>query len=62
MVQLVTDPMDGEPQNGVGACVMPNISPYSCTDRDDHVFWDGIHPTKAVHSILADEIGAVLAE
>jgi phospholipase/lecithinase/hemolysin len=62
IVQLVTAPMDGEPQNGRDACVMPNIPPYSCKDPGDHVFWDGIHPTKAVHSILADEIGAVLAQ
>jgi len=61
IVQLVTAPMDGEPQKGRDACVTPNIPPYSCKDAGDHVFWDGIHPTKAVHSILADEIGAVLA-
>lgn len=60
--QLVNDPMEGEPQNGKDPCVMPNIPPYSCKDPNDHVFWDGIHPTKAVHSILADEIGAALAE
>ena len=60
--QLVNDPMEGEPQNGEDACVMPNVPPYSCKDPDDHVFWDGIHPTKAVHSIIADEIGALLAQ
>jgi outer membrane lipase/esterase len=63
-VQLVNAPMDGEPQNGEAACVRPNIPPYSCKDPGpgEHVFWDGTHPTKAVHSILADEIGATLAE
>jgi outer membrane lipase/esterase len=61
-VQLVNAPMDGEPQNGQYACVMPDTPPYSCKDPDDYVFWDGTHPTKAVHSILAEEIGAMLAE
>ncbi len=62
LVQLVIAPMAGEPQNGEQTCVMPNIPPYKCQDHDDYVFWDGIHPTKAVHSILAEEIGAVLGD
>jgi len=62
IVQLVTAPMEGEPQDAQDACVTPNIPPYSCKDPGDHVFWDGIHPTKAVHSILADDIGALPAQ
>jgi outer membrane lipase/esterase len=35
------------------ACVMPNQPPYACEKQDRHLFWDGIHPTKAVHRVLA---------
>jgi len=58
--QLVLAPMPGEPQNGVDACVMPGIPPFSCRNPDNFVFWDGVHPTKAVHSILADEVAVLI--
>lgn len=28
-----------------------------CADPDAYVFWDGIHPTKVVHEVLAGEVG-----
>jgi outer membrane lipase/esterase len=36
-------------------CLTPNVAPFSCTDAGEFLFWDGIHPTKAGHAILADE-------
>jgi outer membrane lipase/esterase len=43
------------------ACVTPNIPPFTCERPDEFLFWDGIHPTKAVHAIIAQEAASVLA-
>lgn len=43
------------------ACVTPNLPPFKCNTPDDFLFWDGIHPTKAVHAILAKEAASVLS-
>ena len=42
------------------ACVTPNVAPFSCKNADTYLFWDGIHPTKAGHAILARETALVL--
>jgi phospholipase/lecithinase/hemolysin len=39
-----------------GACVMPSQPPYTCDNPNDHLFWDGIHPTKVVHRLLATQV------
>jgi outer membrane lipase/esterase len=46
--------------NVTAACLTPNIAPFTCQNPDDYLFWDGIHPTKAGHSILAQEADLVL--
>src|SRR6266849_3547707 len=42
-------------------CITPNVAPFFCQNPDDHLFWDGIHPTKAVHAIIANEVAKLLA-
>ena len=42
------------------ACVTPNVAPFTCENADGFLFWDGIHPTKAGHAILAGETAIVL--
>ena len=61
-LQLVLDPRPSDPQNGEAPCVRPNVPPYACKRPDNYVFWDGVHPTNAVHSIIANEVGMLLAE
>jgi len=44
------------------ACVTPNVPPFDCQEPDEYLFWDGIHPTKVVHGILAQEAASLLAQ
>ena len=42
-------------------CVSPNAAPYFCQEADEFLFWDGIHPTRAAHTIAAQEAARVLS-
>lgn len=42
-------------------CVTPNVPPFTCQTPDTFLFWDGIHPTKAVHAIFAQDVATVLS-
>jgi len=42
------------------ACVTPGLAPFTCQSPDEFLYWDGIHPTKAVHAILAQATAAAL--
>jgi outer membrane lipase/esterase len=44
------------------ACVTPKVPPFDCKEPDEYLFWDGIHPTKTAHGILAEEVAALLSE
>jgi outer membrane lipase/esterase len=47
--------------NTMDACIMPGVPPYSCRKPDDYLFWDGVHPTKAGHALLAEYAHSLLA-
>ena len=46
--------------NVTDACLTPYVPPFSCGSPDEFLFWDGIHPTRAVHAIIAQEAATVL--
>lgn len=48
-------------QNVTDACIRPGTPPPSrCPDQDRYLFWDGIHPTRAGHAIIAFLVGKAL--
>lgn len=55
-------PADYGLTNTTSACVTTDVEPYFCQAADEYLFWDGIHPTTAVHGIVAQEAARVLAQ
>ena len=53
LTAIVADPAAFGLTTVTTACVTPNVEPFTCRDADEYLFWDGIHPTKAGHAILA---------
>lgn len=41
--------------NVTDTCVTPNQPPFACRKPDNYLYWDGIHPTKATHDLLAEK-------
>lgn len=37
-------------------CVSPGVAPYICDAPNNYLFWDGLHPTQAVHRLLASVV------
>ena len=59
---IVTNPALFGLTDVVDACIAPNVPPFVCTNPDQYVFWDGIHPTKVVHAIIARDVAQLLGE
>lgn len=56
--------------NASDACIQPDVPllgfdtkpPFRCAQQDRFFFWDGIHPTRAGHAIIAFLVGKALVE
>lgn len=65
---VATNPRRFGLQDATTACIQPNVpqfgfpsaSPFRCAQPDRHFFWDGIHPTRAGHAIIAFLVGKAL--
>jgi phospholipase/lecithinase/hemolysin len=58
---IVADPAAFGLTDVTSACVTPNVPPFTCQEPDEFLFWDGIHPTRAVHAIIAQEAASALS-
>ena len=60
--QITANPANFGLTNTTTACVTPNAEPFFCQAVDEYLFWDGIHPTRAAHALVAHEAARVLAQ
>jgi outer membrane lipase/esterase len=59
--QITASPASFGLTNTTTACLAPYEPPFVCRAPDEYLFWDGIHPTRAAHGIVALEAARVLA-
>lgn len=59
---IVADPAAFELTDVTTACVTPDVAPFKCHHANEFLFWDGIHPTKAGHAILAAKAAQVVQD
>ncbi len=59
--EVVADPQAFHLSNGIDACITPGVlSGAICQKPRNYVFWDGIHPTAAMHRIVGHKAAELL--
>ena len=66
--EVQDDPKRFGLRDATTACIQPHVPtfgvfsapPFRCEHPEDHFFWDGIHPTRAGHRIIALLVGEQL--
>lgn len=56
MREIVANPADFGLTNVTDACLAVGCTSDWMLDPDEFMFWDDIHPTRAVHGIIADDL------
>jgi len=62
LTEIVANPQTYDLSNVTDACLTPNVAPFSCDRPDNYLFWDGIHPTRTVHAIVASTAALLLGQ
>ena len=60
LAAIVASPATFGLTNVTDPCIRPNVAPFFCQTPNTYLFWDGIHPTEAVHAIIAKQVGQLL--
>jgi hypothetical protein len=59
---IVANPAGFGLTNATTACITPDVAPFFCQAPDTFLFWDGIHPTRAAHALIAAEAAFALSQ
>jgi phospholipase/lecithinase/hemolysin len=62
LTSIAANPASYGLTNAHQACIIPDAEPFSCQAADDFLFWDGIHPTRAGHAIVAGAVATLLGQ